>query len=142
MNSTDLDADVFMAILSQVEARLGFLQFPFKQPGRVFNPPNDQKYIETVIITNNQADYWGDEKQYSGIVRVILHWPMDDEGIFYPMTICGQICATLVKGLELRFGVARLQIITVPMPLDPIPDGQEILYPVSFAYSSALAVSP
>lgn len=142
LNTATLDADAIAAILSNIEARLSDLQFPFKMPGRIFNPPNDQRYIELVVITNNSADFWGDEKQLAGIVRVILHWSNDDEGIFYPMTICGLICQRLPKGLTLQFGSAKLQISTAPLVLDPLSDGQETLYPVSFDYSAALAVSP
>lgn len=132
-----IESDVNGAIYANVESILSPLtSLPFKMPGRIFTPPNDQKFIEVVKLSNDFGQTWGSEKIFQGFVRVIVHWPNDDSGIVQPTSLCETIVDAFPKGLQLVYGLARLQIMEVPVILDPITGGQESLYPVSFAYRS------
>ena len=46
---------------------------PIKGVALTFVPPNDQKYVELVFIPTNCNDFWGNEKNYTGTFRIILH---------------------------------------------------------------------
>lgn len=94
--------------------------------------PNDQKYLEVVYIANNDTGaYWGDEKNYRGMFRLILHWPNDGAGAYEPLDVLASICAYFTKGLYL--GPVK---ITEPPDLSGVLEqGTETLYPSSLRYS-------
>lgn len=132
-----IELDVNFAIYQNAETMLsGATSLPLKMPGRIFTPPNDQKYIEVLKLSNDFERTWGAEKVFQGFVRVIVHWPNDDSGIVSPISLCETIVNLFPKGLFLAHGLAMLQVAESPVILDPIYGGQETLYPVSFAYGS------
>lgn len=133
-----IETDVIEAIFYGLETRLNVLRYPIKAPGRTFVPPTNQKYIELVMIPENGADTWGNEKQFAGIIRIILHWKNDDAGIIPPSLVCEAIIAALPKDTTFTYGAARLVISTVPVQMQPLEDGHESLYPVTFRYVSPL----
>lgn len=105
---------------------------PVSYIGRTFTPPNDQKYLECVWIANNPPDdYWGDEQNYEGIFRLVLHWPNNDAGAIVPMTLLGSICGYFSKDRALP----SVKISDKPKAASAQPIGAEILYPASFRYS-------
>ncbi len=107
--------------------------FPVKYLGRTFTPPNDQKWLEVVFIPNNiEGGYWGTEKDYRGIYRLILHWPNDDAGFYTPMRALSSICSYFQKD-KLLSGV---QIYEGFDSMTPIEAGSETLYPASARYTN------
>ena len=110
---------------------------PIKMKGRTFTPPNDQKYVEVVFIPNNQdGEFWGSEKTYQGIFRLILHWPNDDQGIYTPIERIESVASYFTKDVKLSVGDFALTIYEEPKLLGDIEAGTETLYPVSMSYRS------
>lgn len=104
---------------------------PVKYIGRTFTPPDDQKYVEVVFIPNNRNnDHWGNEKNYQGLFRLVLHWPADEQGAYPPMRALASICAPFSKDM-------RLQNVVISANPDfggPLEQGAELLYPASMRY--------
>lgn len=111
---------------------------PIKAIGRVFDIKTkapDGKYLELLHFPNNiQSEFWGKEKTYRGMFRLMLHWPLDDQGAYPPMTILKSIAAYFEKGKTLRSGQISVQIYEVPDFSGPVDASPESLYPVSIRY--------
>lgn len=104
---------------------------PIKFIGRTFVVPNDQKYLEEVFIPNNrQGAYWGDEKDYRGLYRLILHWVNDDTGAHPGMLALASICSFFGKGTWLQ----NVKISDNPDLTGVLEEGSELLYPASVRY--------
>lgn len=98
-----------------------------------FTQPADGKWLEIIWIPNNRGgDYWGGEKNHRGILRLILHWPNNDSGVYKPVELLESIGAYFTKGLNL----SGVQIYEKPDFTGRIADGDELLYPVSIRYQS------
>lgn len=106
--------------------------FPIKFVGRSFAPPDDQKWLEMVFLPNNRSDFLGDEKNYAGAIRLILHWPNDDEGAYGPLAVLASIAAYFSKGLFLQ----NVQICETPDLTGVLEGGSETLYPATIRYNS------
>jgi Bacteriophage related domain of unknown function len=101
--------------------------------GGAFVPPDDMKWLELVWLPNNRnGDFLGDEKNHRGILRLVLHWPVDGGGIYTPAATLASICAFFWNG-QLLNGV---QIYGTPDPTGIIEQGSEVLLPVSILYQS------
>lgn len=110
---------------------------PIKFKGRTFNPPKNQQYVEIVFIPNNPDGlFWGSEKTYQGIFRLVLHWPNDDQGIYEPLDVIESISSHFTKQRKLFTGAFALNIYEEPKLLGDIEAGKETLYPVSMSYRS------
>lgn len=104
---------------------------PVKYLGRNWVPPNDQKWLELVFIPNNRSgDFWGDEKNYRGLFRMILHWPNDDDGAYVPIRALKSIAGYFTKGLTLQ----NVTIYETPDLSGVLEAGAENLYPASLRY--------
>lgn len=103
---------------------------PIKFAGITFVVPDDQKYLEVVMITNNQNNYWGNEKDYRGMFRMILHWPNDGAGAYVPGRALESITRYFVKGRLLQ----NVQIYDTPNLGSIIEAGSENLFPASMRY--------
>lgn len=100
---------------------------------RAFTAPADRKYLEVVHIPNNRVgDYWGQEKNHRGLLRLVLHWPKGDFGPYAPLTVLESVCAFFTKGLDL----SGVQIYALPDYIGAIREDDEVLYPVSIRYTS------
>jgi hypothetical protein len=98
-----------------------------------FNKPNDGKWLEIVWIPNNRTgDFWGDEKNYQGIYRLILHWPKKGDGVYVPLAALGSIADYFSKERVL----SGVQIYETPDFTGSVPADGELLYPVSMRYQS------
>lgn len=98
----------------------------------IFERPNDNKYIEIIHITNNNDTVvWGDQMRYAGILRLILHWPKSDSGVYPPTRLLESIMSHFIK--ERRVG--DVQITTSPNFAGSIANDSEILYPASVRYA-------
>lgn len=108
---------------------------PIKYLGRTFTIPNDQKYLEIVHLPNNRlGDFWGAQKYYRGTMRLVLHYPNDDAGVYTPIDLIEQIGSFFTKDKTLRSGQAVVKIYENPDCSGPIEGGTETLYVVSIWY--------
>ena len=100
-----------------------------------FTQPDDGKWIEIVHFPNNrQGDFWGDEKNHRGIMRLVLHWPNNGAGIYSPLSVLGSIAAYFTKGRLLP--LSGLKVYETPDFTGAVRNGDETLYPVSIWYMS------
>lgn len=114
-------------------AASGTPTLPVAYIDRAFVEPDDSKWLEVVHIPNNRiGDFWGSEKNYRGLLRLVLHWPKGDFGPYAPLEMMQSICAYFTKGLDL----SGVQIYALPDYVGAIREDDEILYPVSIRYTS------
>lgn len=107
--------------------------FPVSYIDVDFNIPEDRKWLEVIHIPNNRlGDYWGNEKNYRGILRLVLHWPNNGGGIYTPLTLLGSITDYFEKNRQLT-GVKISEIANFT---GAVREGDEVLYPVSIWYQS------
>lgn len=100
---------------------------------RTFTVPDDGKWLEVLHIPNNRnTDFWGQQKNHRGLLRLVLHWPKGDFGPYAPLTVLESIGSYFTKGLELD----GVQIYSLPDYLGTIKDDDEVLYPASIMYTS------
>jgi hypothetical protein len=72
---------------------------PVKYLGRNMNPPTDGKWWEVVYIPNNITNqFWDEGKTYRGALRLVLHWPQDDRGVYGPLDEVARVSDKIVKG--------------------------------------------
>lgn len=107
-----------------------------KYLGRTFTIPNNHKWLEIVHIPNNIDDeFWGTEKTYRGIFRLILHWPLNDEGFYPPLTLLASIVAYFEKGTLLQNGSSIVRITDKPNLTGMLEEPPQALFPVSIQYT-------
>jgi hypothetical protein len=134
-----IDGDILkilqQAVTAAVEASM-IPTLPVKFYGRTFDPEEkapDGKYLETVFIPNNPTGgYWGDEKDYMGMYRLILHWPNKDEGVYDPLDVLKSICSYFTKDRFLQI----VKISDIPTLSSVQEIGSELLFPASLRYQS------
>jgi hypothetical protein len=107
---------------------------PVKYVGRDFDIPDDQKWLELVFIPSNRKnDFWGSEKNYMGLMRLILHWPNDGAGVYAPMRMLASIALYFTKERHLQ----NVKICETPdLTSGPLEQGKELLFPASMRYQS------
>ena len=109
---------------------------PIKAEGRTLDQVNGSlptTYVEIVFIPNNRrGDFWGNEKNYRGMLRIILHYPQDDAGAYPPMLALAAICTPFDNGAV--FGA--VQIYGAADFMGKVEQGHETLYPASLLYQS------
>lgn len=109
-------------------------QIPIKYLGRTFTIPDDQKWLEIVLIINNRTnETWGNERTFQGILRLILHWKNGDEGVYDPVAYLDEIAAYFTKNKVLE---ANVKVYDHPSLTSVIEAGQELLFPLSIPYRS------
>lgn len=127
--------------------------FPIQTPGVVFVPPDDKKYFELVLIQSNSllanprnwvgsGMTWGDEKSFSGILRIILHWPIDGRGVYEPTEVLACVKAEIPKGRTIFYEAARLLIYDHPSMTYVLEAGTENLYSLTVPYQCFYAPDP
>lgn len=121
-----------LAVKASIEPAL-----PVQMLGRVFEPPDDQKYLQLVFIPNNRTgETWGKEKTYQGLVRLVLHWPINDEGVYDPIDLIMSVASYFDKTNTLRNGGLSLKLYEDPNFTGMVEPGSELLFPVSMPYRS------
>jgi len=107
--------------------------FPVKFPSITFVPPDDQKYLEVVHIPNNSSapTYWGSERNYAGLVRLVLHWPNENAGAYGPMDVAKSIAAYFQKGRSFTY----FKVTDEANFMGILENGTEVLYTYGFRYS-------
>lgn len=110
---------------------------PIKVLGRTFNQPNNGRYLEIVHIPNNVGgEFWGDGKTYRGLFRLILHWGLDDAGVYQPMNVMASIASHFTKDSIFQNGDVSVKIYEEPDLTGVIEVAPETLYPVTIRYMS------
>lgn len=113
---------------------------PVKAIGRVFVPQIDApegKYLEIVWIPNNPTNgFWGDERNYMGMLRLVLHWPNDNAGAYPPGAVLAAVCAPFVKENLLGVAPRQLQIYEGPTSMGVTETSTETLYAAGMRYCS------
>jgi hypothetical protein len=97
-----------------------------------FIVPDDQKYLEVVIIPNESIETWGEEKICQGLFRLILHWPKNGSGAYPPLDVLGSITRFFTKDRPLQ-NVRIYETATFAGVLD---GGADALYPANMRYRS------
>lgn len=128
------DAAILEVLQKQVTVAVAATTLPasaVKYVGRDFTPPNDQKWLEVVWLPNNRdGDFWGQEQNYRGTLRLILHWPNRSNGAYEPINLLRDIVAPFSKGTMLQ----DVQIYDNPSSGGVLEQGSENLFPVSIRY--------
>lgn len=129
---------VLEALQKAIIAAVAPTSISVKYVGRIFNPPSDGKWLEIVYIPNNvENQYWDKDKTYRGIIRLILHWPMDDTGAYPALTIAEQIVAGLEKGSKFS-DLANTVVVTIsenPNIQSVLEESPDLLIPISIRYT-------
>lgn len=124
------------ATISAVSASIMPL-LPIKMLGRTFNLPDDGRWLEIAHIPNNViGQYWADGKTYRGLYRLILHWGLDDAGVYQPMDVIASISVGFSKGSIFQNGSVSVKIYDEPDLTGVIEASPETLYPVTIRYMS------
>lgn len=121
------------SILSQIQGIIVAANptLPVKYVGRILEVPSDQKYIELVWLPTNGNYFWGNQNNDTGMFRIILHWPNDDQGAYGPMDYMEQNILPLFPKGTLSDG---LQLLMSPNFGGPLALGHETLYPWTIRY--------
>lgn len=106
---------------------------PVKYVKRTFTVPSDQRYLEIVHIPNNpDQGFWNEEKRYAGVLRLILHWDLQDSAPYEAMDLIASIASYFTK--DLRLG--KVKVADVPNLLSVLEAPPEIMLPVSIRYTA------
>lgn len=111
---------------------------PVKYIGVNFNPLPEQNWLEVVHIPNNiENEFWGDEKTYRGVMRLILHGPQNGEGIYGSMGMLTSVLNNLAKGSKHSdtAGNVLVKIEDHPNITGAIEESPELLIPATIRYS-------
>lgn len=110
---------------------------PVKYLGITFDPPNDQRYLECVFVPNNIPNqFWGRERTYQGVFRLLMHWDIDGMGYYPPMNALASIANYFNKERVLVRDGVRVGFTNEPDFGSVIEHGHELIFPASIAYRS------
>lgn len=110
---------------------------PVKYRGRIFNPPDDGRWLEIVYIPNNiNGEFWGSGKTYRGLYRLLLHWGLDDEGAYEPLDVIASISAHFPIGATFQSGGVQVKVYQEPDLTGVIEAPPEQLFPVTIRYET------
>lgn len=133
-----IEADITNALQTKIIAvaqASSISEIPLQMALRTFNAPQNQKWIEVIQIRNNPSnENWGVERTYAGVLRVLLHWPLDDAGVITPLQYLEEYAAAIPKGTIIRSGQAAVQITDNPDISSEIVDGTKIIIPLTLRY--------
>lgn len=110
---------------------------PVKYHGRIWTIPNDGKWLEIVYIPNNvNGEFWNTGKTYRGLFRLILHWPLLDEGSYTPMNVAASVASHFAIGKDFQCEGVQVKIYQEPDLTGAIEAPPEELFPVTIRYIS------
>lgn len=128
---------VLEALMAKVAAAIADVH-PAKYPLTTINPPSSHPWWEILYLPNNpDGEFWGDEKTYQGIVRLILHYPMKNE-VFDAMDEVSRVSDQIKKG-ELLQDAGRNVTVKISEEPDtgaPMEEAPEALIPLTVRYTS------
>lgn len=112
--------------------------FPIKYVGRNIETPVDGKWWELVYIPSNvENEVWADGKTYRGILRLILHWPQNNEGVYQALDEVKRVSDGFVKGERMSDPLNTVSVVVTEHPnmTDIIEQSPELLIPLTVRYS-------
>lgn len=134
-----IESDVLKALQTGIIAAVAASSAPslkVKPISVTLDLQSDDKWLEIVQIVNNvQNEFWDTGKTYMGIIRLILHWKIDNKGAYEAIQVLESIADQLPKGTVFSHGEASVKLTDEPNFLGPIEQPPEILYPLSLRYN-------
>lgn len=133
----DYESKVLEALQLAVKSAVGNT-LPVKYVNIILDPPNDGKWWEIVYIPNNlENEFWADGKTHQGVLRLILHWPMDNKGAYVPMEEVSRVANQLQKGNVYADSGnnVNVKIQEHPNATGPLENPPELLLPLTVRYS-------
>jgi len=129
---------VLEALQKAVITATSSLSLDVKYLGRVFKTPDDGKWLEIVYIPNNiENEFWGSVKTYRGFMRLILHWPIDDTGVYEALDMVNNVADGFIKGSKFTDSGENVlvKITDNPNISSVLEEPPEILIPLTIRYS-------
>lgn len=111
---------------------------PVKYVNRNFDPPSAGKWWEIRFIPNNlNGETWGSSQTYQGLLRLVLHWPMDDKGAYGPLDEVARVSAGFTKGSKFADPLNNVvvKISDNPVLLGVFEEPPELTAVISIRYS-------
>jgi hypothetical protein len=127
-----LQKGVIAAVAASVSPSL-----PVKYIGRNFQKPSTGGWLEVIYIPNNVGnDFWGEGKRHQGLLRLMLHWNMDDKGLYTPLSTLESITSYFVKGRKFTDAAETVMVSINDNPnfLGIIEEAPEMLLTSSIRY--------
>lgn len=109
--------------------------FPVQPLGRTIE--NDGKYLEIVFIPNNiNGEFWSEGKTYRGLYRLILHWTIQDSGVYDPMNFLQEICSYFPIGAVFQKDDVQVKITQEPDFSGIIQSAPDLQFLVTIRYEA------
>lgn len=131
MNDRDI-LQVLQQATTAAVAASSLPTLPIKFLGRNFSIPDDQKWIEPIVIPSGAVEFWGTERNYTGLFRLVLHWPKDDAGAYGPLDVLASVADYFSKARRLQ----NLEICATAAFAGVIDGGADLLYPANMRFQS------
>lgn len=135
-----IEKEIIKLIQNKITLSVANSTFPnlhIQALGRTIIPDNSQKYLEILHFANNiKNEFWGNSKTYRGLVRLILHWPIDDAGDYPALDLLQSICTQFDKDLVLQEGEVQVKFSEKPDFFGALTSGQDRIFPVTLEYYS------
>lgn len=133
-----IEKEILQALQTATLAAVAASTMPtlkIKVKGRTFEIPNSQEWLEIISIPNNiDNEFWGDGKTYRGLFRLLLHWPLKEEGAYPPLAVLASIGAYFAKGKVFQNGSVSVRIYDKPDLTGMIEAPPEQIFPLTIKY--------
>lgn len=129
---------VLEALQKAVLSVTGSMDLIVKYVGRTLEAPSGERWLEIVYIPNNiENQYWDRSKTYRGVMRLIMHCPIDDEGVYANLDLAALIANGFTKGEKFADtgGNVLVSVTENPNVESVIEQSPEILIPITVRYS-------
>lgn len=115
----------------------GATSLPVKYVNTNFKTPNKGNWWEIVYLPNDiENEFWGKEKTFRGVLRLILHCEQKNEGIYKPLGEVENMMEVFFKGCvfyDVEKNV-KVQIVENPRMNDIIEEPPSLLIPLTIRY--------
>lgn len=82
-----------------------------------YNPPSNKRWWEVLYFPSNyENESWDTGKTYRGILRLILHWPQKNQGIYKPMHEVERVAEGFKKNTQLTDTSKTVKVIITDNP--------------------------
>ena len=125
------DKNVLEALQKQVISTVGTV--PLKCVGIAFKPPASGRWWEVLWIPNNLiGETWGKSQTYQGIMRLVLHNPIDGKGAYDILNEISRVELGFMKGTKLTDSTGQITLTLTDNPnflgiFEMTPESQAIL---------------
>lgn len=109
-----------------------------KYVGRTMATPSNGKWLEVVYIPNNLGrEFWSEGKTYQGIMRLILHWPMNDEGPYSALDVLKAVADKFPLGSNFNDtgNNVIVRIVDHPNVSNVLEEPPNLLIPLTIKYA-------